>query len=215
MFSAGGYGLKRSRYFEHRFDLFKRFDSGIWLNDEGWYSVTPEDIADAITARIVERLKRKEDHTNITNAANTDESRRTWNIHLMDAFCGPGGNVISFAKHPDVSLVTGIDINPDMLCIAEHNALVYKLDITKIRFLNQNMLDTFDLSVPAVPSKTGLTVAHSSTPVSAVLLSPPWGGPTSTTKGKGGSSSPESYRLDTMPVSLYVFRLAAELHVLF
>ena len=55
----------------HRY--FSLYESGCMLDNEGWYSVTPELIA----AQIAERCR--------------------CDI-VLDAFCGVGGNVIAFAN---------------------------------------------------------------------------------------------------------------------
>ena len=33
------------RYWHQRYRLFSRYDDGIWMDEEAWYSVTPEGIA--------------------------------------------------------------------------------------------------------------------------------------------------------------------------
>ncbi|XP_061715498.1 trimethylguanosine synthase-like isoform X2 [Cydia pomonella] len=61
------------KYWKKRKYLFTRFDEGIKLDNESWYSVTPEPIARMIAER------RQYDY-------------------IMDPFCGAGGNTIQFAK---------------------------------------------------------------------------------------------------------------------
>ncbi|CAH1761594.1 4916_t:CDS:2 [Entrophospora sp. SA101] len=60
------------KYWKKRYDLFSLYDEGIIMDEEGWYSVTPEVIA----KQIAERCK-------------CDV--------IVDAFCGVGGNAIQFA----------------------------------------------------------------------------------------------------------------------
>ncbi|XP_017217663.1 uncharacterized protein LOC108195209 isoform X2 [Daucus carota subsp. sativus] len=60
------------KYWVQRYNLFSRFDEGIELDEEGWYSVTPESIA-------VRHAKRVEDGL------------------VVDCFTGCGGNAIQFA----------------------------------------------------------------------------------------------------------------------
>ena len=59
--------------FAQRIRYFSRYDEGCLLDEEGWYSVTPE----AIAMQIAERCR-------------CDV--------VLDAFCGVGGNAIAFAR---------------------------------------------------------------------------------------------------------------------
>lgn len=60
------------KYWLQRHHLFSRYDEGVKLDEEGWYSVTPEEIA----VRHAERCR-----------------GRT----VIDCFAGVGGNAIQFA----------------------------------------------------------------------------------------------------------------------
>jgi trimethylguanosine synthase len=60
------------KYWHRRFNLFSRFDEGIKLDEESWYSVTPEQIAKHIAQRCKCDV-------------------------IVDGFCGAGGNSIQFA----------------------------------------------------------------------------------------------------------------------
>jgi len=62
-----------SKDFFQRYRLFSRYSEGCLLDEEGWFSVTPE----AIANQIAERCR-----------CDT----------IIDAFCGVGGNAIAFAK---------------------------------------------------------------------------------------------------------------------
>ncbi|XP_061696403.1 trimethylguanosine synthase isoform X2 [Syngnathoides biaculeatus] len=66
-----------AKYWAQRYRLFSRFDEGIKLDREGWFSVTPEKIAEHIALRVESSL------------SNTQL--------VIDAFCGVGGNSIQFA----------------------------------------------------------------------------------------------------------------------
>ncbi|XP_022830366.1 trimethylguanosine synthase-like [Spodoptera litura] len=61
------------KYWRKRHILFHRFDEGIKLDRESWFSVTPESVA----AHIAQKYK--------------------YDV-VIDAFCGAGGNTIQFAK---------------------------------------------------------------------------------------------------------------------
>ncbi|KAF2985145.1 hypothetical protein EK904_007459, partial [Melospiza melodia maxima] len=90
------------KYWAQRYRLFSRFDEGIKLDREGWFSVTPEKIAEHIAVRVSESF-------------NCDI--------IVDAFCGVGGNAIQFALTS--KRVIAIDIDPEKLRLARHNAEVY------------------------------------------------------------------------------------------
>ncbi|CAL8317473.1 unnamed protein product [Gadus morhua 'NCC'] len=92
-----------AKYWAQRYRLFSRFDEGIRLDTEGWFSVTPERIAHHIALRVKESFV---------------------DSHLViDAFCGVGGNAIQFALSG--KRVIGIDIDASRLALARHNAEVY------------------------------------------------------------------------------------------
>ena len=57
------------KYWFQRYRLFSKFDQGIWMDREGWFSATPEKIA----AHIAERCRCE---------------------LIVDGFCGVGGNAI-------------------------------------------------------------------------------------------------------------------------
>nr|XP_056710190.1 trimethylguanosine synthase [Euleptes europaea] len=92
------------KYWAQRYRLFSRFDEGIQLDREGWFSVTPEKIAE----HIAERVKQSFDSDII-----------------IDAFCGVGGNAIQFALA--AKRVIAIDIDPVKIALAHNNAEVYRV----------------------------------------------------------------------------------------
>ncbi|EFA81897.1 Putative PRIP-interacting protein [Heterostelium album PN500] len=87
------------KYYGQRFRLFSKFDDGILLDKESWFSVTPEKIAE----HIAQRCKCS---------------------FILDAFCGAGGNTIQFAKQCDH--VLSVDIDKKKLMMASHNAKIYQ-----------------------------------------------------------------------------------------
>ena len=87
------------RFWKQRFRLFSRFDDGVLLDREGWFSVTPEHIG----RHIAERCRRAE--------------------VIVDAFCGVGGNAIQFAHF--ARLVIAIDLDPVKILCARRNAEIY------------------------------------------------------------------------------------------
>ncbi|NWR14178.1 TGS1 synthase, partial [Emberiza fucata] len=124
------------KYWAQRYRLFSRFDEGIKLDREGWFSVTPEKIAEHIAVRVSESF-------------NCDI--------IVDAFCGVGGNAIQFALTS--KKVIAIDIDPEKLRLARHNAAVYGV-AEHIDFLCGDFMAL----------AAGLRA-------DVVFLSPPWGGP--------------------------------------
>ncbi|XP_056148903.1 trimethylguanosine synthase-like [Lampris incognitus] len=106
-----------AKYWAQRYRLFSRFDEGIKLDREGWFSVTPERIAEHIAQRIKDSFL---------------------DSHLViDAFCGVGGNAIQFALTG--KRVLAIDIDPVRLDLACHNATVYGV-ADRIDFLQGDFL---------------------------------------------------------------------------
>ncbi|XP_062284611.1 trimethylguanosine synthase isoform X1 [Scomber scombrus] len=106
-----------AKYWAQRYRLFSRFDEGIRLDREGWFSVTPEKIAEHIALRV--------DHS-------FSDSQL-----VIDAFCGVGGNSIQFALTG--KRVLAVDIDPIRLDLARHNAVVYGV-ADRIDFLQGDFL---------------------------------------------------------------------------
>lgn len=84
--------------FSQRHRYFSLYDEGCLLDHVGWYSVTPELIANQIAER-----------------CRCDT--------IVDAFCGVGGNAIAFAQ--TCERVIAIDNDETRLRLARHNAVIY------------------------------------------------------------------------------------------
>ena len=101
------------KYWVQRRRLFSRFDRGIQLDAEGWYSVTPEIIADHVASQFcamlpnLMKLKQRPQLSGVLpgtpgmmNGPQAQQSIHQQNqnrqqnegIVLLDAFCGCGGN---------------------------------------------------------------------------------------------------------------------------
>ncbi|KAM9322314.1 trimethylguanosine synthase [Pholidichthys leucotaenia] len=106
-----------AKYWAQRYRLFSRFDDGIRLDREGWFSVTPEKIAEHIALRV---------HSSFSKS-----------VLIIDAFCGVGGNAIQFALTG--KRVLAIDIDAQRLDMARHNAAVYNVS-DQIDFLQGDFL---------------------------------------------------------------------------
>jgi len=100
------------KYWLQRYRLFSKFDEGIVLDREGWFSVTPEKIARHIAKR-----------------CRCDV--------IIDAFCGVGGNTIQFAF--TCERVIAIDIDPKKIEMAKQNARVYGVE-DRIEFIQGDFL---------------------------------------------------------------------------
>lgn len=120
------------KFWAKRNILFYKYNDGIQLDHESWYSVTPQAIAEHIAAR-----------------CRCDV--------VVDPFAGCGGNVIQLAK--TCRAVIAIDIDPEKIRMAKHNAAIYGV-AHKIEFIVGD-------SMAILPTLKGADV---------VFLSPPWGG---------------------------------------
>ncbi|XP_027876699.1 trimethylguanosine synthase isoform X2 [Xiphophorus couchianus] len=105
------------KYWAQRYRLFSRYDEGIRLDREGWFSVTPEKIAEHIALRVEQSFADSQ--------------------VVIDAFCGVGGNAIQFALTG--KRVVAIDIDAERLAMARHNSVVYNV-VDQIDFLQGDFL---------------------------------------------------------------------------
>ncbi|OCH96272.1 S-adenosyl-L-methionine-dependent methyltransferase [Obba rivulosa] len=147
------------KYFFQRERYFSKYSEGCLLDEEGWYSVTPERIADQIAER-----------------CRCDV--------VLDAFCGVGGNAIAFAR--TCERVIALDTSPVRLALARHNAAIYGVE-GRIEFILADFL-SFARALLRPPSSEAhkylpgqaadsASEARPSRKIDVVFLSPPWGGP--------------------------------------
>jgi trimethylguanosine synthase len=101
------------KYWFQRYRLFSKLNDGILMDEEGWFSVTPELIATHIADRMVTHK----------------------DCVILDAFTGVGGNAIQFALKG--ALVYAIDLDPIKLRCARQNAKVYGVE-NRITFICGN-----------------------------------------------------------------------------
>ncbi|KAF8991047.1 RNA cap guanine-N2 methyltransferase-domain-containing protein [Cyathus striatus] len=115
------------KYFSQRTRFFSLYSElpGCLLDEEGWYSVTPELVANQIAER-----------------CRCDT--------ILDAFCGVGGNAIAFAK--TCQRVIALDTSPTRLALARHNAQIYGV-ADRIEFILADYL-SFAKSYLSLPSST-------------------------------------------------------------
>jgi len=135
------------KYWKKRYDLFSKFDNGVYMTSELWFSVTPEPVAKFTSQFVRELLPR----------ATT----------IVDLCCGGGGNTIQFASTFDS--VGAIDINPVNVKCTMHNANIYGVH-DKIWPVtgdwNQISQNGGKDWIPSDVSQIDL-----------MFCSPPWGGP--------------------------------------
>jgi trimethylguanosine synthase len=63
------------KFFKHRYYLFSKYDRGVKIDEESWYSITPENVAKHVANRVAEVFGEG-------------------NANVIDGFCGVGGNLI-------------------------------------------------------------------------------------------------------------------------
>ncbi|KAK9130727.1 hypothetical protein Sjap_011214 [Stephania japonica] len=95
------------KYWLQRYSLFSLYNKGIQMDEEGWYSVTPEAIA-------------------------IRQARRCAGKVVIDGFTGVGGNAIQFARMH--CKVVAIDIDPLKIELAINNAKIYGVE-SRIHFV--------------------------------------------------------------------------------
>ncbi|CAD8194045.1 unnamed protein product [Paramecium octaurelia] len=103
---------KKIRKFYHkRHFLFKKFDEGIVLDEESWYSVVPEEVASYVAERLHKRII----------------DQKIPIKQVIDGFCGSGGLAIQLASKFDNLLC--IDLDPVKLKNLQANAVIYQRTI--------------------------------------------------------------------------------------
>jgi trimethylguanosine synthase len=157
------------KFWSQRRRLFTRFDEGIQLDKESWYSVTPESIANHIAGRL---------------AADREK------MVVLDPFCGCGGNAIAIALRDEVQLVVCVDSDVEKLKKAVKNASTYGVAKEKMVFVHSDALEVIDhfedgkrvktsSSENAVVKESGFQIGGRDLlpeKIDAIFLSPPWGG---------------------------------------
>lgn len=143
---------KLTKYYAQRYLIFTKYNRGIWMDTECWYSVTPELIA----RDVAKWIKLKLTNSIISNPVqrNPITKRR---IRLLDLFGGGGGDDIQCALQ-GFDVIT-IDIDPIKLKIIQHNCNIYNIKVNTV------LGDSFDTDSEIFKQKYDV-----------MLASPPWGG---------------------------------------
>ncbi|KAG9393563.1 RNA cap guanine-N2 methyltransferase [Carpediemonas membranifera] len=103
------------RYVQRREKYFTRWDEGVCMTPDGWFSVTAEPLALQVAQMLLEGREPLGDK-----------------LVVVDAFAGCGGNTIGFARLEEVGLVIAVERDP---CTAEclrRNAALYGV-LDKVR----------------------------------------------------------------------------------
>jgi len=181
------------KYWAQRKRLFVKYDQGIQLDKEGWFSVTPEAIANHIAARVAHSVSKN----------NTSQQ----NTIVLDAFCGCGGNAIALALRSEISTVVCVDLDIKKLRMAAHNASIYQVDPKRILFIQADAthimgkysggkrllpddgisMSSKDIDVVAEEQCKGYVIGGPNllpSTLDAIFLSPPWGGMNYLNEGK-------------------------------
>lgn len=203
-----------NKYWAQRYRLFSKFDQGILLDSQGWYSVTPEIIADHVAQRV-------SDIANTITATRNDGN----GIVLLDAFCGCGGNSIAFGKiaSSSISKVICVDTDRSKLLKAAHNASLYGIPKNKLIFVECNtafilkycykdglfVLDQPTTTLPSYMPNPVMPTTHAGyrvggldmlpRKIDAVFMDPPWGGVDYEVLGKNGYDLKKNMRIRVDP----------------
>lgn len=150
------------KFWNQRYRYFSRFDEGIWLDYEGWYSSCPEAAANHVARRVVGACARSSSARKSPPSSSTclpptataagvvsapslsccsSSMLSPWtsapplaSLTILDAFTGCGANAIALALHPSVCRVVTVDVCESKVRCAKHNAAVYGV-ADKIEFV--------------------------------------------------------------------------------
>ena len=165
-------GMKK--YWRHRFSLLSLYAAGCLLDEQSWYSVTPESVAVRIAARCAtERV-------------------------VVDLFAGAGGNAIQFAM--TCGRVIAVEIDALKVRLGRWNAKVYGVQ-DRITYVHGDSIELLDWlargKVEGEKNEEWNGVSREELEdVEAVFLSPPWGGVDYAQTGQDGE--PVHYPLDAV-----------------
>jgi trimethylguanosine synthase len=175
------------KYWSQRHNLFSKYDNGIILTKELWFSVTPEKISKFIANFITKLFKVENENENENE------------IIILDSFCGGGGNIVQFLKADKRNIIYAIDINKIHLNCTNNNSLIYikddkdvnkrlklmaidwiyskkQLDSTINKNKNINLNLNSEIYADEEESLKNLEIL-AKLKINCVFGSPPWGGP--------------------------------------
>jgi trimethylguanosine synthase len=135
------------KYWAQRYRYFSKFDAGACLDDEMWFSVTPEAVA------------RHQAERGVAQAGA---------LLVVDAFAGAGGNTVAFAAAGALPL--GVDVSRPRLLAARANAALYGV-ASRCDWVCGDWTALSAAMARARPGRRPPCAAD------LLFLSPPWGGP--------------------------------------
>lgn len=144
-------GKKLYRYFNKRNYLFSKFEQGIEIDEESWYSVIPE----AVSIYLRERFREK-------------KVKR-----IFEPFSGIGGIAIHLCDSFEEYIVN--DIDPHKIKMLQHNMQVYKKSLNRLKFINSDFLAIEPFQTDALiicPPWGGIETADYATKDLDSLMSP-------------------------------------------
>jgi len=170
------------KYWAQRYRLFSKYDFGLQIDEESWYSATPEVISKHIAKRCLTNNKVKV---------------------ILDPFCGVGGNVIQLASCQwSHHYIIAIDIDANKIAKAKHNASIYgvsnqiefiigdSIEIMKSMARDQSIQEINETNVDRKKDelkelkeiKDEMKInkkkkKNNHRMIDMVYISPPWGGP--------------------------------------
>ncbi|KAF5403830.1 RNA cap guanine-N2 methyltransferase [Paragonimus heterotremus] len=150
-----------AKYWSQRFRLFSRFNDGIQVDRDGFFSATPE----AIAAHQARRI----------HCALVTEPMTAEDFTVVDACSGTGVNSIQLALLG--FRVVAVEMDPTRVKMACHNADIYGV-LSKIEFVCADFFDWAQNEISLHRRSLSRSATLSSpSPYAALFMSPPWGGP--------------------------------------
>ena len=172
-----------TKYFAQRYELWSKYDSGVAIDTESWYSATPESIATHIASRCWKWYGSRctESTTQESRIAAQPSSLALGNekngpqLTFVDGMCGCGSNAIQLALFFDK--IIAVDIDPRKIEMAQHNAKIYGV-AKKIEFHTSDVFELLENELlPRFQKSNEETQQGGQEELCGVFLSPPWGGP--------------------------------------
>lgn len=124
--------MELQKYFQQRYDIFSKYDEGIWMTDDAWFGVTPEPVAKKIAEEVATAPKEK--------------------TVIIDCFAGAGGNAIAFALSGRWNQIFAVEKDEKTLACAKHNAEVYGV-AKKIFWIHGDIFEMLDKRLRAAQKK--------------------------------------------------------------
>jgi trimethylguanosine synthase len=140
------------KFVKQKYFFFSRYDAGIKIDEEGWFSATAEPIA-KYTAQFLKSIPKAK---------------------VVDCCCSIGGNLIQFALLPNVSKCIGVDLNETRIKYARHNCeTVYGIKRDKMIYVNTSISECNVMAVLWMEKDHTFRKRNESL---VYFFDPPWGG---------------------------------------